>query len=86
MNKIDDLFIRLFEYYLITNNSLYSVRLQELKWRIKDVHSFSLDDIYDGIIETSQFFPTVVNFNDAIKKLRAEKYEVLVKNKNGGAQ
>ncbi len=81
MKNINELFDKLFLYYLITDRNKYSTRLTELRWRIKliKVDEFSLNDIYTAILETSNFFPTVVNFNDAMKKLKEKNYEILIK-------
>ena len=82
MEKIDDLFKKLFAYYLISDTKIYSVRLEELRRKIKDTNSFSLDEIYNGIINDCIFFPTVANYNQIVKRLRDVKYEVLVKKDN----
>ncbi len=77
IEKISELFDRLFKYYLVQDNSMYKVRLEELSRKIKDTPAFSLTEIYYGIIEECNFFPSVRTFNDSIKKMRDIKYEVL---------
>ena len=82
MKKIDDLFKKLFAYYLISDTKIYAVRLEELRKKIVDTNSFSLDEIYNGIINNCRFYPTVKDYRDVIKKLMEVKYEVLLKKDN----
>lgn len=79
MKTIDDLYNRLFEYYLITDNSYYKVRLKELSLRIEKIKGKSYQDVFNTIINELRFFPTVADLNIIFKGIYTEKsiYEEL---------